>query len=74
MIMEDPDWLEMVRKKAIIQGKTIREMILIDAGYMTSLQIHYYRSKILKDPAWLNLVRQKAIIKNTARRDDRERC
>jgi hypothetical protein len=60
-ILDDPAWLEMIRKKAIKEGKPLREMIRLDAEFMTEQQVSYYQSRIKKDAAWLETIRKKAM-------------
>lgn len=63
-IMQDPAWMELIRKKAARRGKSLQEMIRMDAEYMAGLPVSYFHTKIIRDAAWVEMIRRKAIQQN----------
>lgn len=60
-ILTNPEWIEMVRKKAGTQGKTVQEMIRIDAEYMVNTRFNYYKSMLENDTVAIALLINKAM-------------
>ncbi len=63
-IREDPNWMELIRQKAKENGRSVEDMIRIDAEYMAGEKARYYQSRIMKDSAWHALTRKKALAAN----------
>jgi tetratricopeptide (TPR) repeat protein len=60
-IMNDPAWLEMIRKKALLKAITMDEMIRLDAQYMVIQRFNHYKSTIEHDTAEFATLIKKAI-------------